>query len=47
MGVKHFWYRIDSDNVASIQWAKKLGRRIWKRTDKQVFFSVNLDEDEC
>ena len=28
MGVKHFWYRIDSDNLSSLKFAEKHGNRI-------------------
>lgn len=45
MGLKNYWYRTDIDNVAVLNWAEKNNRKVWKKTDKQVYFSINLDRD--
>ncbi|MBD3207169.1 hypothetical protein GF319_12620 [Candidatus Bathyarchaeota archaeon] len=46
IGLKNYWFRTDADNIAVLNWAEKNNRRIWKKTNKQVYFSVNLDIDK-
>jgi len=45
MRVNHFWYRVDYDNTPSLKFAEKMGRKPWRKTEKQVYYSVEIEED--
>ena len=46
MGIKWCWSRVDSDNIAILKWVDKRGDKIVKRTDKRIYLTYNLDDDD-
>jgi GNAT superfamily N-acetyltransferase len=49
LGYTQYWFRVDSDNIPSMQlssnYTRKMKGEIWKKTDKQVYFTVNINRD--
>lgn len=45
-GIKRCWIRTDSNNIAMLKWVEKRGDKIVKRTNKQIYFASNLDDDD-
>ena len=50
LGYHQYWFRVDYDNVPSMRLSEKhirqMNGKIWKKTDKQVYFVVDLDKEE-
>ena len=50
LGHNTYWFRVDHDNIPSMRLSEKLihqvDGKIWKKTDKQVYFMVELEEND-
>lgn len=49
MGVEEYWFRVDKDNIASMRLSEKhteeMRGKIWKETEDQVYFIININKD--
>jgi GNAT superfamily N-acetyltransferase len=50
MGYSQYWFRVDSDNFPSLQlsnkYTSKMGGKVWKKTEEQVYFTVDINSDD-